>query len=167
MQRYGFLLALSLASSLTQVAHREPPSDVFAAVDLTPQQIASIDAGQPVAKVLSWGGPSELYVFGAVHVDAPSERYLAMARDVNRLTSTNGYSGAGALGEPATVAEVSALTVEPDDVKALKNCREGSCDVQLPAASIAAFRDAAAGTDAATQVNRLARSTIVELLGAY
>src|SRR5262249_48086082 len=110
MQRHLVLLALSLTSSLADPrtacqhasarqrlnamdaaalpqVHRDPPSDVFTAVDLTPKQIASIDAGHAVAKVLSWGRPSELYVFGAVHVDAPSERYLAMARDVDRLKS--------------------------------------------------------------------------------
>ena len=40
------------------------------------------------------------------------------------------------------VKGVSGLTLEPDDIKALKSCREGDCDVQLPATSIRAFRDA-------------------------
>jgi hypothetical protein len=164
--RYRALLALSLIST-PQAVHRNPPSDVFTSVDLTPQQIASIEAGQPVAKVLSWGVPSELYVFGAVHVDAPLDAYLTMARNVNRLKSTHGYAGAGELSDPATVADLSDLTLEADDVKGLKNCRDASCDLQLPATAIATFRAAAASADAEDEVNRLARSTIVKLVHAY
>lgn len=155
------------AATLPQAVHRDPPTAVFSSVDLTPQQIAAIDAGRPVASVLSWGGPSEVYVFGSVHVDAAPDRYLAMARDVARLKSTKGYLGAGELSDPASLGNLSDLTLDPDDVKALKGCREGSCEVQIPSASIARFHDAALGADAADQVNRLARSTIVELVQAY
>lgn len=54
-------------------------------------------------------------------------------------------------------------------MKALKNCKEGDCDVQLPTASIRAFQDSVTWSrpDAADQVNGLARQMIVELLAAY
>jgi hypothetical protein len=54
-------------------------------------------------------------------------------------------------------------------VKALKKCREGSCDVQLPTASIQAVRDTVnfSRPDAAEQVNVLARQMIVTLLRKY
>jgi hypothetical protein len=142
---------------------------VFGALGLTPQQVASIDKGQPVAKVLSWGNSSEVYVFGAVHVTGSPAAYLKAARDVKRLAGTPGYLGIGELQPTATAEDLSALTVDPDDVKALKNCREGSCDVQLPTASIQAFHDAVDWTkpDAADQVNRLARGMVIDLLKAY
>jgi len=191
MQRHVVLLALSLISSLAdprnacqhastrqrlnamdaaaipQAVRRDPPSEIFRSVDLTSQQMAAIDAGRPVAKVLSWGAPSEFFLFGAVHVDAALDGYLTMARNVERLKSTKGYLGAGELSDRATVADLSALTMDADDVKALRNCRVGSCDVQLPVASIAAFRDAAASANTAEPVNLLARSTILELVQAY
>jgi len=51
----------------------------------------------------------------------------------------------------------------------LKSCREGSCDVQLPTASIQAFRDGVdfSRPDAAEQANRLARPMVLELLRSY
>jgi hypothetical protein len=156
------------AAATPQAVRRDPPLEIFASVDLTPQQIASIDAGRPVAKVLSWGGPSEVYLFGAVHVDAAPDRYLAIVRDVDRLKSTRGYLGAAELSDPAVIAELSALTVDSDDVKALKSCRDRACDVQLPTTtSIATFHDAATRADGADQVNQLARSMLLELVHAY
>jgi hypothetical protein len=174
MHKYLLLLALSLIASRAdstgpQTAHRSPPSSIFTALGLTSDQVASVDAGRAVAKVLSWGGPSEVYVFGAVHVDGSPTTYLQAARDVGRLKGAPGYLGVGELRHDATVNDLSALTLEPDDVKALKNCREGSCDVQLPTASIQAFRDGVVWSrpDAAEQANVLARPMVLRLVGAY
>ena len=146
MHRRALLLALSLISSaIVQAAVARVPLKIFTDLGLTSQQIAAIDAGRPVAKVLPWGGPSEVYVFGAVHVDGSPDTYLEAARDVGRLSGTPGYQGIGEIREDATVADLSALAFDPDDVKALKNCREGSCDVQLPTSGIQGFATAWTG----------------------
>ena len=88
MLRHSLLLAVSLISG---VADPRVPLKIFTDLGLTAQEIAAIDAGRPVAKVLSWGGPSELYVFGAVHVDGPPDAYLRAARDIGRLRGAPGY----------------------------------------------------------------------------
>jgi hypothetical protein len=170
MHRRALLLALSLISSaIVQAAVGPVPLNIFTDLGLTSQQIAAIDAGRPVAKVLPWGGPSEVYVFGAVHVEGSPDTYLEAARDVARLSGTPGYHGIGEIREDATVADLSALAFDPDDVKALKNCREGSCDVQLPTSGIQRFRDGVdwSRPDAADQANSLARPGVLELVQAY
>jgi hypothetical protein len=166
MRLYVLLLAFGLGSS---AVGRTPPVSLFTTLGLTSEETAAVDAGRPVAKVLPWGGASEVYVFGAVHVDGSSETYLNAARDVRRLSGTPGYLGIGELSDAATVADLNALAFEPDDVKALKSCREGSCDVQLPTASIQAFHDGVdfSRPDAAEQANRLARPMVLRLLRSY
>ena len=147
----------------------EPSLPIFGALGLTPTEVAAIDAGRPVAKVLSWGSPSEVYVFGAIRIDGAADVYLKAARDVARLRATTGFLGAGELREGASAADLTPLVFDEDDVNALKDCREGSCDVQLPAASIDAFRNRIdwSRRDAGEQVNRLARPMLLELLRAY
>jgi hypothetical protein len=170
MHRRSLLLALSLISSvIVQAAVARVPLKIFTDLGLTSQQIAAIDAGRPVAKVLPWGGPSEVYVFGAVHVEGSPDTYLEAARDVERLGGTPGYQGIGEIREDATVADLSALAFDPDDVKALKDCREGSCDVQLPTSEIQRFRDGVdwSRPDAADQANALARPEVLQLVQAY
>ena len=78
---------------ISQTPSRTPPTEIFTALGLTSEQSASIESGRPVAKVLPWGGPSEVYVFGAVHVDGAPETYLKAARDVSRLRGTPGTWG--------------------------------------------------------------------------
>ena len=169
MHRRGLLLALSLISSVVVHAAQRVPLGIFTDLGLTTQEIAAIDAGRPVAKVLSWGGPSEVYVFAAVHVEGSPETYLEAARDIGRLAGTPGYQGIGEIRDDATVADLSALAFDPDDVKALKNCREGSCDVQLPTTAIQAFHDGVnwSRPDAADQANALARPRVLQLIQAY
>ncbi len=170
MHRRALLLSLSLISSaIVQAAVARVPLKIFTDLGLTSQQIAAIDAGRPVARVLPWGGPSEVYVFGAVHVEGSPDTYLEAARDVGRLRGTPGYQGIGEIREDATVADLSALAFDPDDVKALKNCREGSCDVQLPTSGMQRFRDGVdwSRPDAADQANALARPRVLQLVQAY
>jgi hypothetical protein len=165
-KRYVLPVAFSLSAHLVA---RTPPTAIFTTVGLTADEIAAVDAGRPVAKVLAWGGPSEVYAFGAVHVDGTPDLYLKAARDVQRLSGAPGYLGIGEVPEQATLADLRALAFEPDDVKALKNCREGGCDVQLPTASIDAFRNGVdfSRPDAAEQANALGRSMVLQLLRSY
>jgi len=162
-------VALPLAFAAVGKPVEPQLSVLFAQVGLTEQQRAAIDSGRPVAKVLSWGAPSEIYVFGAVHIDGSPAAYLKSARHVTELAGTPGYLATGELPSTATSADLSGLTLEPDDVKALKSCREGDCDVQLPTASIRAFQDAVnwSQADAAGQVNGLARGMVLDLVREY
>jgi hypothetical protein len=142
---------------------------LFSQLELTPTQQAGIADGHPVAKVLPWGKPSEVFVFGAVYIKGSPAAYLKAARNVARFAGTEGYLGIGELPAAATAADLRGLTLDPDDLKALKSCKEGDCDVQLPTSSIQAFRDAAnwSQPDAAARANTLARDMVVELLRAY
>ena len=167
---FVLLAAFPLAVNLTSSAADVPvPLGIFTDLGLTPQQIAAIDAGRPVAKVLSWGNPSEIYVFGAVHVKGSSEAYLAAARDVEQLVRRPGYSGAGEFRDNATAADLSALVLEADDVEALEDCREGSCDVQLPTVAIKAFHDGVTWSQpgAAQKANELFRPMVLQVVRAY
>ena len=142
---------------------------LFRQAGLTPEQEAAIQAGRPVAKLLSWGGSSEVYAFGAVYIHGSPASFLKAARDVNKLAGTPGYLAIRELPAAATAADLSTLALDPDDIKALSSCREGDCDVQLPASSIRAFHDAVnwSQPDATAQANTLARGMIVTLLREY
>ena len=145
------------------------PSALFTQLGLTAQQRVAIDEGRPVARVLPWGGPSEIYVFGAVYINASPAVYLRSARDVGRLAGSPGYLGIGELPAKPTGLDLKDLTLDADDINALRNCREAACDVQLPIASIQTFHDAVnwSQPDAAGQVNGLARGMVLDLAREY
>jgi hypothetical protein len=175
MMTHRQIMCLGLASPLMLAAIdqslQQQPAALFAQVGLNAQQVAAIDKGQPVAKVLSWGGPSEVYVFGAVYISGSSDAYLKAARAIGKLEGTKGYLGIGEIAPNATSADLRALTLEPDDIKALKKCQEGSCDVQLPTSAMQTFQSTVnwSQPDAAVadHVNGIARGMVIDLLREY
>jgi hypothetical protein len=142
---------------------------VFTQVGLSSDQVSAIGQGRPVAKVLPWGEASEIYVFGAVYIEGSPSSYLAAARDVNAFSKSESYRGAGEIPASATVADLKGLSLDADDVEALKNCKEGDCDVQLPTAAIQDFRNSVnwSQPDVANQVNALARARVLQLVNEY
>jgi hypothetical protein len=163
------MFAPPLVLAVTSQPGQSQVSSLLTQFGLTADQRTAIDQGRPAAKVLSWGGPSEVYVFGAVFIDAAPAAYLKAARNVGRLGKSPGYLGIGELPATATAADVAGLSLDPDDLKALKNCKEGDCDIQLPTSSIKAFRETVDWTqaDPSKQVNDLARGMILDLLREY
>src|SRR5689334_20962750 len=122
------VLAVAAASSALLIAAPAPDpqlAELFRRVGLTPEQQAAIDAGRPLAKILPWGEQSEVYVFGAVYVHGSPASFLKMARDVNTLAGTPGYLAVREVPPGAIAADLSALTLDADDIKALRSCREG------------------------------------------
>jgi hypothetical protein len=152
----------------TQIVRTQPLS-VLSQFGLTDQDIATVESGRPVTKVLPWGRPSEMYIFGAVQVSGSPAAYLREARDVKQFTTRPGYLAAGELSATATAADLEMLSFDADDIKAVKNCREGACDVQLPADSIRIFQNRVkwSDPDAPAEVNRLARGMLIDLVNAY
>jgi hypothetical protein len=164
-----FAAGFALVSAVFTQTVQPQPSAFFAQLGLTTEQIADIDNGRPAARVLPWGEASEVFVFGAVYIKGSPAVYLKAARNIGQLARTPGYLGIGELAANPTPADLSELTLDPDDIKALKTCREGECEVQLPTRAIRAFRDAVnwSQPDAAAQVNSLARGMILDLISAY
>lgn len=167
--RTALIVAVVFTAAAPTVRALDASLPIFATLGLTAEEAAAVEAGRPVAKVLSWGTPSEVYVFGAVRIDGAADVYLKAVRDIARLRTTPGYLGAGELRDGASAADLTSLVFDEDDVKALKNCREGSCDVQLPAASMDAFRNRVdwSRSDVGAQVNALARPMLLQLLDSY
>ena len=162
-------LALPAVIAFAGLATQSQVSSLLTQFGLTADQRAGIDQGRAAAKVLSWGGPSEVFVFGAVYIDASPAAYLKLARDIGRLAKSPGYLGIGEFQATATAADLSTLSLDPDDLKALKSCKEGDCDIQLPTASIQTFRDSVdwKQADPSNQANELARGMILDLLREY
>jgi len=114
---------LSLALPLTLVAADQQPvqspqlSALYTQVGLTADQQSSVEKGQSVAKVLSWGGPSEVYVFGIVHINGRPAAYLKAARDIDKLRGTEGYLGIGEIPASPTEADLAGLTLERETLE--------------------------------------------------
>jgi hypothetical protein len=138
-------------------------------VGLTPDQIAAIDSGQPVAKTMPSRTPAEVFLVGAVYINATPEGYLKFAQDFDRLRKLPNYLALGVFSNPPQLSDLKGFTFDDDDLKAVKNCKPGDCLIQMPASSIEDLQKSIdwSAADADEQVNQHLQRTALEGLRAY
>jgi hypothetical protein len=138
-------------------------------IHLTQGQIAQVQNGKAVAKILATPNPSDIFVFGAVFIHAEPGAYLHLMRDVPRLKRLGGYLGAGEFSTAPTIGDMDGLSLDQDDVEDVKNCKPGNCELQLPEESMETARTSInwKSHDVNEQVNNLAKRRILQLLEDY
>jgi len=140
--RTAALLALIVATGLPASSQSNPDLEKFFRqnVGLSQDQIAAIRNGQPVAKALPSRTPGEIFLFGAIYIQAPPEKYFQYVRDLERLRKLPGYLALGVNNDPSQLAGWKGFSFDNDDIQSLKNCKLGDCMIQMPASSIQELR---------------------------
>ena len=138
-------------------------------IGLNDSEIADIDHGKAVAKILDSSSPSEVFVFGSVFIKAQPSAYVHMAADLDKLKSLPSYLAIGRFSSPPQVSDLSGFELDPDDVNALKDCKPGNCEIQLPVENIEEFKSQIdwSAADPSGQANNLAKKMALEALLAY
>ena len=165
-------LPLLLLSSMGLAANgqvREPYTFFRQYIGLSDDQIEAIDHGKAMAKVLDSPTADKVFVFGAVYVEGTPESYLRLASDVAALRKLPSYLAIQKFSDPPQLSDLNGFTLEADDVKQLKNCKPGKCEVQLPAESMEEFQRSVnwSAPDTPEQVNRVAQQMALQALRRY
>ena len=100
---------------------------------LSQEQIEEIQHGRTIAKIVGSPTPDEVLVFGAVYVEATPESYLKLAGDIDELRKLPSYLAIQKFSDPPKLSDLDGFALEEDDIRALKDCKPGHCDLQLPA----------------------------------
>jgi hypothetical protein len=138
-------------------------------IKLTADQIADIQNGKPVTKILPSREPAEVFLFGAVYIHAAPERYLKFAHDYNRMRKLPGYLSLGVFSNPPQASDLNGFSFEDDDIDALKACKPGDCLIQMPASSIEELQRTInwSAPDVKDHVNQQLRKTALQRLLEY
>ena len=155
-----------------RAAAQSTPRAVFHdRLNLTGAEIAAIDKGEVVTKVLEppdrrWG----ILVFGAVYVTADLTRFAPACRDLAALAKERVYQAVHAFcggGEPLKPSDFYKLELTRQDIDALRDCRPGDCDIQILELSGALQQVNWKSPDRYDQVNRIFRERIYRGMTGY
>ena len=130
----GVILACALAVLTPTVAPaQEAPPRPFLrkVIQLDDAQLAAVEKGEVVTKLLPTTDKPEIAVFGVVKTAGTVDQLLALARDVKKFRQVPQIPEMGYFSTPAKLEDLKGLTHPPDDIAALKKCKPGSCDVKL------------------------------------
>jgi hypothetical protein len=138
-------------------------------VMLTPDERTQLLEGQPVTKLLEADPAREVAVFGAVWVKAPMSRYIAAVKDIEKFEKGSNFLVTKRISDPPRLEDFDQLTLPEEDVKDLKTCKVGDCELKLSEASLTRIQK---GTDwskptATADVERAIRKLALEFVNGY
>jgi len=164
----GILTATAFAASGQDA---EPFKFFREYVGLNDEQIKNIRSGKAVAKILDSPTPDEVYVFGSVYVNSTPERYVKFASDIDALRKVPNYLAVQKFSDPPKLSDLEGFTLEEEDIKELKKCEPGHCEIQLPTEAMDTFRQSinwsAPPAELDRQVNQHLHQRVIEGLQAY
>jgi hypothetical protein len=169
----GLLAVLVASAGVALAGQRAFPGRLDAyftkGLGLTAAERQALLDGQPVVKMLPGDKTKEVGVAGAIWIGVPVAAYVAAVQDIERLERGGGIRVTKKVGTPARVEDFAALKLPPDDVKDLRSCKIGDCDVKLGEASLVRIRSQVDwnASDATARVESLMRQLAVDYVNAY
>lgn len=132
-------------------------------------ELAAVESGEVVAKLLPTADSRDVAVLGLVRLDVSRDVYLRQLRDLRSWLRTPTREHLGLFSLPASLADVSALEVDPKSVSELRKCRPGNCSTKLSASQMLRLQDEVdwSRADVLTRVTTLARQRLVRLVDEY
>ena len=138
-------------------------------IGLDSMQLAVLERGTAVVKVLDTKNKRDVAVFGVITVDVPRELYVGRLKDFPSSLRTPTRTRFGIFGDPPAAVDVQALVVNNRDVSEVKDCHPDDCKIKLPATEMKRLHEQIdwSAADPQAQVNAYARRRLLEYVTDY
>src|SRR5262245_7007635 len=132
-------------------------------------QLAALRRGQVIARTETSSSDFEAWVVAAVRIASPKPRVVDYFHQLLSYVDGQVTLQFGTVGNPPRFDDFSRLTIDRDDVDALRECRPGRCDVRIGAAAVRSMSAAVdwRAPDAANRVNVWAREQMAAYVTSY
>jgi hypothetical protein len=165
------MLTLLLILQAAPVAQRPPQLTRFLeqSIGFDAQQLAAVERGEPVVKVLETHDRRDVALFGIITVPLAREQYVRALRDFPTSLRTPNRTQLGTFSDPAIERDVAAVTISSRDVSEMKDCKPGDCVVKLPATDMQRIHEQTdwSAPDVQAQLSAYARHRLVEYVTDY
>jgi hypothetical protein len=169
----GFVLSISTIRPTNIAIGQSAPSanaaELSDLVQFTPAEIQQLKAGRTVSRLLTSGGDHEIAVAGAVWIDAPMSDGVQAMKNIEHLEHGNGFLVTKRISNPPRLEDFSALELPEEDIRDLRKCRTGECEVKLDENAIGRIQKEInwSSPTAAADLNALMRQMALEYVTAY
>ena len=164
---------LSCSAGLGALIAQEPPPELATflrqRIGLDQGQLAAIERGEAVVKVLESPSPRDLAVFGIITVAVRRQVYVSRVQNFASSLRTPNRHGFGIFHTPARAGDVAGVTITQQDIGDLRKCRPGDCKSKMPGSDMERLVKEIdwSAPDPAPQVNAYVRQRLVEYVNAY
>jgi hypothetical protein len=99
-------------------------------------ELAAVDRGEAISKMLSSGNEREITAFGMIQVAASGDVLVQRFRDITNFKKAEQVLEIGKFSPSPILQDLKSLTLEAEESAALKACDVGRCDLKLSRAMI-------------------------------
>jgi hypothetical protein len=130
---------------------------------------AALQQGETIVKAAPTQDKSEIAVSGLVNLHAGAEEFLRSYRESLTHQTNAAVLEIGSFSVAPTLSDLQNLTLEADDIEALKECAVGNCRIKLSAAMIQRFAREVnwQAPDYPQQATQLFKSILVDYVRDY
>jgi hypothetical protein len=136
-----FAVGLAITGTVrSQVPYGEFRKLLVKYARLTDAELATLDKGDVVSKLLEAEDKQEISAFGIVRMKALPKIGMQAFRDSISPKGSQTMANGGKLSEPPKIDDLSELVLEDGDFEELRKCRVGECDFNMSAEMIRRFQ---------------------------
>lgn len=139
-------------------------------VKLPAKEIARVSSGEPVTALLNEGDPSkEVSVFGVVWIQSTPTAYVRALTDIETFERGDNFRVTKKISDPPKLEDFNQIELPPEDIRALKSCKVGDCQIKLSQATLERVRRAIDfdSPEVSTQVTTFAKQLALDYVTAY
>lgn len=167
----GIAVALAAGVRTVALAQRpEPPIEDFVrdSLGITAREIADVQRGAILAKILPTQNPRDVTVFGMVQIATTRAAFAPRMADARRSVALRSPTSE-IFDDPPTAANLQRVAVDPSEFRDLQTCRLEHCNFKLPASMMQEFSTAVAWNEgsAKEQVDSVARANLLRFVTEY
>jgi hypothetical protein len=161
--------AIGAATGLAQASVEEFHTALSAKGGLTKDDLAAVERGEIVIRLLPVVDKREVAVCGVVRLRGTPDVIAKAFRESLAQQGQKSVLAIGSFSDPPTLVDVEALSLENRDIEDLKRCTVGKCEMKLSTAMIARFHQEVnwASPDYQRQASRLFRQMLVDYVRDY
>jgi hypothetical protein len=163
------LLPIALLASPAATTGDASRTFLMSAFDLSAAEIGRLDRGEVISRTLEVKNRREVATLGIVWINTSPARYAEKLADITAFKKTGDVLQVGMFSTVPQAADIAALSIDDAELKRLRACRVGNCDVRLSADMIERVQrdihwDA---PDASRQAGALIRQQLVDYVTRY
>ena len=160
---------LTVAPASAQQPSSELTQFLRQSIGLDAGQLALVERGDPVVKVLDTRNTRDVAIFGIITTNGSRESYARHLGDFRQSLRTPGRTRFGIFSTPVNATDVQSLTFDREDASDVKTCQPGKCDFKLPATEMRRIRERIdwSADDHAAQLTGYARQRLLEYAADY
>lgn len=135
-------LTLAIGGAGGFAAAVDPFSFLLPTVTVNPNDRRVLDRGDPIARVVP-ARERQVAIFAATATRVDPDRLVAWTRQISELKKSRYVEVTRRFSSPPRLDDLAELTLDDDDLDAIRRCRPGRCDLQLAGGEMDELRRAA------------------------